>query len=239
MLNLNLLIIDTPFTAITEASIKKNMPGKGYTIVGLNGGIIRTALEECDNELTLVVMGGVILELGPGDIPPLQKLSEFHICAARSQVYSDHPTLSRFYSYTESPCNQGQVDLGIFIINPKLWTTIPDRDAGALRDKKLMKMPRYMNHKTDTLVSNCLSPYEALKYGMLGYMASAFNYLDILQKGSATTIEGYAYRLDKLAEYSDDPEIKILALKPSITKLRERLFIAQRYQDGRRDFNQT
>ena len=228
MLSLNLLIIDTPFTAITEASIKKNMPGKGYTIVSLNGGIIRTALEECGNNLTLVVMGGVILELGPGDLPPIKKPSEFHICAARSQVYSDHPTLSRFYSYTDSPCNRGQVDLGVFIINPKLWTAIPDRDAGALRDKKLMTMPRYMNHKTDTLVSSCLSPYDALKYGMLGYMASVFNYVEILHRGRATTIEGYAYRLDKLAEYSEDPEIQSLGLKPSITKLRQRLSVAQR-----------
>lgn len=237
MLNLNLLIIDTPFTAITEASIRKNMPGKSYVIVQNNGGLIRTALQESENMITLVVVGGVILEIGPGDLPPLKKLSQYHICAARSQVYSDHPTLSRFYKYTDNTCNVGQVDLGIFIINPKMWTEIPERDAGSLRDKKLLKMPRYMNHKTDTLVDSCISPYDALKYGMLGYMASVFNYLDILNRGSATTIEGYAYRLDKLAEYSDDPDIQILGGKPRINKTRQRLFIAQRYTDDRRDNN--
>lgn len=237
MLGLNILIIDTPFTAITEASIRKNMPGKGYVIVANNGGLIRTALQEAEGQITLVVRGGVILEIGPGDLPPIKKLSQYHICAARAQVYSDHPKLSRFYDYTDTDCNQGQIDLGIFIINPKMWATIPERDEGSLRDKSILKMPRYMNHKTDTLVRSCISPYDALKYGMLGHMASVYNYLDILHRGSATTIEGYAYRLDKLAEYSEDPAIQFLGGKPRITKTRQRLFEAQRYQDDRRDNN--
>ena len=143
MLGLKLLIIDTPWTAITEASIRQNWPDKDYEITtGDMATIISNALHCAEGEITMVVRGGVVLEINAGDLPPLSKLKNYHLCAARSQVYSDHPSLSRFYDYTETNRNKGHFDLSVFIINPAMWGDVPEKTRGILRDKKILCMPR-------------------------------------------------------------------------------------------------
>lgn len=203
MLNLNLIILEVnPFTALTEESIRKNMPGIGYTIARVSPkGILNTALDVADGKISFVVMSGVVLDIKDGDLPPLSVIKQYHLCAARNQVYADHEQLSRFYNYLDRPANKKELGLDVFIINPAMWDNIPDKDAGALKDKKLLSMPRYMNHKTDELIDTCVSSYEALKYGMLGQQAAVHNYRSCLEKGSASVIERYAYCFEKLSPY--------------------------------------
>ena len=205
MLNLNLIILEVnPFTALTEESIRKNMPGAGYTIARVNSkGVLNTALDVAEGKISFVVMSGVVLDIKDGDLPPLRVIQQYHLCAARNQVYADHEQLSRFYNYLDRPANKKELGLDVFIINPAMWDTVPDKDAGALKDKKLLSMPRYMNHKTDELIDTCVSSYEALKYGMLGQQAAVHNYRSCLEKGTASVVERYAYCFEKLSPYLD------------------------------------
>lgn len=205
MLNLNLIIIKVnEFVGLTEASIRKNMPDVSYTVVDMQPcGILGTALNASDGKISFVVASGVVLNIQAGDLPPLASINKYHLCAARNKVYCDHEKYTRFYSYVNDAANKRELDLNVFIINPTLWGVAPEQDKGSLRDKRILVMPRYMNHKQDALVETCLSPYEALKYGMLGEHAAVLNYNKCLESGAASLIERYAYCFDKLAPYLD------------------------------------
>lgn len=238
MLNLNLIILEVnDFVGLTEASIQKQLPGTSYTVQQLGPkGVLNTALNLAEGKLSLVVTSGVVFNLKDGDLPPLAVLKKYHLCAARSMVYSDHDKYKQFYSYVDKDVNPKQLDLNVFLINPAMWDSVPDKDAGALRDKKLLAMPRYMNHKTDELIETCVSPYEALKYGMLGEHAAILNYRKCLEEGRATVIERYAYCFDKFRPYVDllnKPQRDIclsLADKTTIAPMRSKMADALGYR---------
>lgn len=238
MSNLNNVIIFeiNSFVELTKASIERSMPGVPYTVIRpKRGSFIAEALNASDNKISLVVSSGVVVRITEGDLPPLSTLRQYHICAAREQVYSDHSKYAKFYSYLDRTANKKAIDLNVFIINPEKWSVIPEVDAGAIRDKKILAMPRYMNHKADDLVETCISPYEALKYGMLGQHAAILNYRRILEKGFASTIESYAYCLDALSEYCNslpEKEKKIcldLVNRTTISNTRKKLSKALGY----------
>lgn len=203
MSDLKVIILEiNKFTSITEESLKACMPGVPYKIVKPSkNGFISTALAHSEGHLCLVVTSGIALFLKEGDLPSIETLRKYHLCASRGQVYSDNKKYVRFYKYLDKDPNPKGLDLSIFIINPAMWPETPQSDKGILQDKKLLAMPRYMNHRVDDLVKKCLSPYAALKYGMLGEQAAVLNYRECLESGSASTIERYAYCFDKLEPF--------------------------------------
>lgn len=231
MSDLEILILDcNPLTPITTTSIKKNMPRAKFKVVKCGKSKIGTAVANTTKP-TLVVTGGLALNIRQGDIPAYDTLHKYDMCVSRLGVYTDHPRLSEVYNITSNPIGKGHIDLSIFIINPARWYELPNTDAGALRDKKILYMPRYINHKTDTLVKDCIGSYEAFHYGMMGEDASVFNYIPNLLSGSATPIETFAYCFDKLEEYVDELEDeqkqKVLGLasksKARIATMRKKL----------------
>lgn len=229
MFPLKIAILDTgEFTGLTEQSIKVNLPDAEYWVhmADSSKSLLENAYLAAEGELTLVVLGGIVLELTTADIPPVDVLKQYHLAAPRSAVFSDHGTLGRFYSYVEGEYHKKLADLSICIINPEMWGDTP---TFKLSDKRILAMPRYMDHKTDILVTNGISPYQALKYGMLGEQAAVFNYLPLLTSGEATPIERYAYNLNKLRKYtdllSDEAKAKIETIigPESIVGMRDKL----------------
>lgn len=198
---LEILVLDcNDFTALTVNSIKKNMPRTKYKVVKCGKSKVGTALSNITG-ITLVVTGGLVLNIRQGDLPPENKLKNYALCLSREGVYVDHPKHSLSYSLIDSPINKGFVDLSIFVINPDKWYEIPTKDSGILSDKKCLYMPRYINHKHDVLIKDCIGSYEAFKYGLAGETAAVYNYLPCLLSGKATPIETFAYCFDKLEEY--------------------------------------
>lgn len=229
---LEILILDcNEFTALTVNSIRKNMPRAKYKIVKPGASKIGTALINATGP-TLVVTGGIVLDIKHGDLPSEDKIKQYAICLSREGVYSDHPKHSETYKLINSKISKGVMDLSIFIINPDKWYEIPNTDSGILGRKKCLYMPRYINHKSDVLVKDCIGGYEAFKYGMAGETAAAYNYLPNLLSGKATPIETFAYCFDKLDEYKEGlPEdayntVTSLAAKTTkrISKMRKELF---------------
>ena len=190
--------------AITINSIKKNMPDWNYTVVKLEGPIVRTALKIC-NKPTLVVESGVVLNIQDGDIPPLDKLNNYHMAISREYVFADHDRLCGSYQvlYGKVP-NGGIIDLSVFIINPSKWETIPDKDSGFWQDIKTIKIPRYMNHSTDVLIKEAVSAKDCFDYSVLGEAASIYNYIKCFEAGQVNSSEKIAYCLEKYLDYLDN-----------------------------------
>lgn len=232
MSNLEILILEAnELTPLTVNSIKKNMPRVKYKVVKAGKSKVGTALANCSKP-TLVVTSGLVLNIRQGDIPPEEKINEYDICVSRMGVYVDHPKHSTVYSLIDTPMHKGFIDLSIFIINPANWYEIPSSDAGMLKNKKCLYMPRYINHKHDPIVKDCIGSYEAFRYGMSGESAAVYNYIPHLLSGKATPIETFAYCFDKVAEYAEGlPEPlkeKVLNLgnktKVRVGKMRKRLY---------------
>lgn len=203
MSDLEILILEAnELTALTVNSIKKNMPRAKYKVVKCGASKVGTAVSNCTKP-TLVVTSGLVLNIRQGDIPPLEKINNYDICVSRMGVYVDHPKHSTTYSLIDSPLTKGFVDLSIFILNPKNWFEIPQTDSGFLSTKKCLYMPRYINHKHDPLIKDCIGSYEAFRYGLSGESASVYNYLPHLLSGKATPIETFAYCFDKVAEHAE------------------------------------
>lgn len=232
MSDLEILILESnELTALTVNSIKKNMPRAKYKIVKCGSSKVGTAISNCTKP-TLVVTSGLVLNIRQGDIPPLEKINNYDICVSRMGVYVDHPKHSTTYSLIDSPLNKGFVDLSIFILNPKNWFEIPETDSGFLSTKKCLYMPRYINHKHDPLIKECIGSYEAFRYGLSGESASVFNYLPHLLSGKAAPIETFAYCFDKVAEYAEglpeEAKRRVLKLgnktKVRVGKMRKALY---------------
>lgn len=217
MLSLNVLIIDNEYAGITEQSIQENMPGVQYCVAPLmKEGIIRTALENSDGQITLVFVGGVVVEMKEHDIPGMAELKNTHLCAANSGVFLGDKRNEKFYDYIDLASPPDAIDLDVFIINPGKWKKWPRKDAGALRKKRVTIMPRYMNHKWDDLIDTCVSPFCALEFGMYGLHCSVYNYVKLFDREKLSVLERYAYRFDRVVEYldrvSDEVRDRILAL---------------------------
>lgn len=198
MLNLLILNTDKELTKLTVNSIKQNMPEWQYDIVNCELHTeLQTALNNID-DITLVVKSGVCLELKSGDLAPYDTLFRYHLCATREGVYTDNKKYRGQYNLINKDMNLGVMNLDIFIMNPHMdWSNFK------LADKKILAMPRYLNHKQDVLTNNVLSPYGALNYGILGESAAVLNYVDNIKTGEATIEESYAYNFDKLEEYTE------------------------------------
>ena len=205
MLPLKLIILDTPFTPLTVQSMRDNLPNREYTVVSNYDcdNVFGEALDAADGEMSFVVLGGVILEPRKDDLPPMEELDRYHLCAAQDGVFVDDPKVARFYDYVDSDVTPGKISADVFIINPRRWKKKPKRATGVLRNKRVLHMPRYMNHKHDVLIDTCVSPYQALEYGMLGAHASVFNYIPLFNKTRLSVLERWAYRFDKVLEYVD------------------------------------
>ena len=196
MENTILVVESNSLTALTVNSIKRNMPGWNYEVVQEGQGLIDTALRHC-SDVTLVVKSGIILDLKEGDLPPISTLEKYALCAARDCVWADHSGHRHVYGLIgQGTGANDRMDLSIFIINPALWDAVPEFDEGALKDKKVLRMPRCMNHKEDLLIAESLSAKHVLEYGMLASRASVFNYTNVFLSGEANGNQMLAYPLE-------------------------------------------
>ena len=152
-------------------------------------------------ETTLVVKSGVALNIKKKDIPPKEAFDKYPISVSKRYVYSDNPRLAPMYSNLKDMGSHAAVDLSVTIINPSLWDDIPETDSNVLNKKKRLRIPRYMNHKTDPLNASVVCGKDALVYGMLGEKAAIWNYIPNLWSGEATVSESYAYCFDKLEPF--------------------------------------
>lgn len=232
MSSLKILILETNplLTQLTINSIRKNTPRANWKVVKCGKSKIGTALANA-TEPTLVVTSGLVLNIKHADLPPIETVQKYHVCASRSGVYSDHKSQAKNYEMMGISMSTGHIDLSVFIINPDKWYEIPASDVRILNEKKILYMPRYMNHRTDPLISTCINCMEAVKYGMGSEHAAVLNYVPHLLTGKATVRETYAYAFDRLEEYCDglDPRIRdnVLQLadksKVRISKMRRKL----------------
>lgn len=204
MMPLPILVVKCDSLAsITENSIKANMPDWEYKVVPYENGFIPTALNNIDT-LTLVVRSGVILNLKEKDLPATEMLEKYDICISKDTVFGDHPMHKEIYRAIGKEDRKQIVDLSVFIINPTNWNSIPKSDSNILQKVKRLKMPRYMNHKTDVLVKHTLTAKTAVDYGMLAEQASIFNYVPIYKTGKVNGNQMLAYALEKVLPYTDN-----------------------------------
>lgn len=189
-------------SALTVNSIQQNMPDWSYEVVSYDKGFIRTALKNT-NEITLCVKSGVILDIKDGDLPDINKLKNYDIALSREGVFTDDPKNKHVYGLIKSSITKKTMDLSIFIINPSRWIKIPATDAGVLGKVKRLRMPRFMNHKTDIIVARAIGGRCALTYGMLAEEASAFNYTPIFDIGKANGNEMLAYALERALPFTE------------------------------------
>jgi len=189
-------------SALTVNSIQQNMPDWSYEVVSYDKGFIRTALKNTD-EITLCVKSGVILDIKDGDLPDINKLKNYDIALSREGVFTDDPKNKHVYGLIKSSITKKTMDLSIFIINPSRWIKIPATDAGVLGKVKRLRMPRFMNHKTDIIVARAIGGRCALTYGMLAEEASAFNYTPIFDIGKANGNEMLAYALERALPFTE------------------------------------
>ena len=216
------LVLKNNYTALTVNSIKQNMPDAEYKVVSVEGGKIPTALKHC-KELTMVIMGGIVLNIKEGDLPPIEKLKKHHLAMSREAVFADHSRWRKNYSLIKSRLHEGVVDMSIFIINPEKWKTVPKDDSNFILGKKIMYMPRYMNHRDDPTLGTCMGGSDVLSYGSLGEDASVHNYLTHLYSGEANVRDTFGCCFDKLLPFTEgleDKERKIVERLGNLTKVR-------------------
>ena len=196
-----LILENNDFTALTVNSLKTCIPDAEYKIIVRQEKIspLEQALRHYD-DLTFVIQSGIVLELKQGDLPPEEKLRKYHIGASKQAVFAEHETKAHHYKFIGSRLHAGVVDTSLFIINPEMWET---KTECKLSDKKLLKMPRYMNHRSDPTLGTCMGGYEILKYASLGEDASVFNYIEHLMSEKADVRETMGYCFDKLLPYTD------------------------------------
>lgn len=216
------LVIENEFTALTVNSIKQNMPDAKYLTAPMGEGRIQTALKLC-TEPTMVVTGGIILNIKEGDLPDPKVLETKHLAMSREAVFADHPRWKRNYELIKSRLHDGVVDMSIFIINPVKWKKIPKKDINFLLGKKILYMPRYMNHRDDPTLGTCMGGKDILAYASLGEDASVHNYLTHLYSGKADVRETFGCCFDKLLPYTeglDEREKEIVEKLGNLTKVR-------------------
>jgi hypothetical protein len=162
-------------------------------------GVIATALNNADG-ITMCVRGGIVLDIKSEDLPPDDRLSGFHISLAKRGVYVDNPNHDQIYNLAGANITHGTWDLDVIIVNPAMWDAVPEQDAGSLRDKKILKMPRYMNHRVDRVAERVVPASELARYGVLGHEASVLNYVGVLTHGLYGAAR-YAYALDRVSPF--------------------------------------
>tara|TARA_R100000664_G_C2753332_1_gene140716 strand:+ start:1378 stop:2112 length:735 start_codon:yes stop_codon:yes gene_type:complete len=227
--NLKVLILEeNNLLKLTTNSLDINNPEITYRVISKDKMLesrIATVLNNTD-EITLVIKSGLIVNLKNKDLPSKSKLNKYHMAVSRYGVFTDHERIKQHYQYISEEINKKVLDLAIFIINPKKWKTAPEKDSGALRDKKLLYMPRYMNHKDDILFrEESTAAIDAFNYGVLGEQALVHNYLNPIYRKNINILEIYAYCFDKLLPYlkgvpkKETDRITLLANK-TLTKIK-------------------
>ena len=208
MLNLKtlkvLILEENNLLKLTTNSLDANNPEITYRVINKDKMIesrIATVLNNTD-EITLVIKSGLIVNLKNKDLPSKSKLNKYHMAVSRYGVFTDHKRIKQHYQYSSEKINKKVLDLSVFIINPKKWETVPEKDSGVVRDKKLLYMPRYMNHKDDILFKEeSTAAIDAFNYGVLGEQALVHNYLGPIYRKNINILEIYAYCFDKLLPY--------------------------------------
>ena len=196
---LDYLVLETnELSALTVNSIRQHDPSADIRCVPAEESFVGTALRH-SNRLTMVLKSGVVWRGSSSDIP--EPVQNYALCASEYAVFADNDNLSHIYELKGSPLAGGMKDLSIFIINPDLWDEVPDTDKGVLQGKRLLKMPRYMNHREDELVTEGLPAHNCLYYGVLGINSLALNYVNCLLNKSASVTETLAYVFDHLEPY--------------------------------------
>ncbi|MEC8230560.1 MAG: hypothetical protein VX061_03870 [Pseudomonadota bacterium] len=196
---LDYVVIETnALAALTINAINEHDPGAKVTCVPRGKSFIGTALQH-STQTTMVLKSGVVWRGSSSDVPEVA--NNYALCASEYAVFADNNNLNHIYALKDSPLALGIKDLSIFIINPELWDSIPETDSGALKDKRTLNMPRYMNHSEDELIADGLPAHECLYYGVLGVNSLALNYVDCLRNRSASVTETIGYLFDHLTPY--------------------------------------
>lgn len=199
-MNPKILIRENAWSAITVDSIKANMPDWEPVLVKRDAaGVVATALNNADG-ITMCVRGGIVLDIKDEDLPPDDRFSGFHISLAKRGVYVDNPNHDQIYNLAGANITHGTWDLDVIIVNPDMWDAVPEQDAGSLRGKKILKMPRYMNHRVDRVAERVVPASELARYGVLGHEASVLNYVGVLTHGLYGAAR-YAYALDRVSPF--------------------------------------
>ncbi|HCD67670.1 MAG TPA: hypothetical protein DEQ56_04245 [Bacteroidetes bacterium] len=210
--------------ALTINSINKNMPGWQYKVVPFKDGYIPTALNNT-NELTLCVRSGVILNIQEGDMPGPELLDDYHIAISREGVFTDNKRQKHIYGLIgKDKITKKAIDLSVFLINPSRWDVVPLSDQGVLGQVRRLRMPRFMNHKSDPIVAKSISGYVALDYGLLSCQASIHNYIPVFLKGEANGNEMLSYALELALPLLDGlPEKERLKVEAVASKTHKRM----------------
>ena len=196
---LDYLVLETnELAALTINAINQHDPGATIRCVPTGESFVGTALKH-STKLTMVLKSGVVWRGSSSDIPDVA--INYPLCASEYAVFADNDKLSHIYQLKGSPLALGMKDLSIFLINPELWDDIPETDKGILKDKRILNMPRYMNHREDELVSDGLAAHDCLYYGVLGLNSLALNYVTCLRNRTASVTETLAYPFDHLTPY--------------------------------------
>lgn len=196
---LDYVVLETNELApLTINALNQHDPGATITCVPAGESFIGTALQH-STRTTMVLKSGVVWRGSSSDVPEVA--SNYALCASEYAVFMDNWDQNHIYELKGSRLAYGIKDLSIFIINPDLWDYVPETDKGVLRDKRILKMPRYMNHSEDELVADGLPAHQCLYYGVLGVNSLALNYVDCLCDRSASVTETMAYLFDHLTPY--------------------------------------
>ena len=143
MSSLETIVIDcNELTPITVNSIRKNMPRAKYKVVKEGKSKIGTAVANCDKP-TLVVTGGIVLNIRHGDVPSIEKIKQYHLCKQTGSVCR-YPKHSSVYKLIGSPITKGFIDLSILLLilkNGMRFQTL----IAAYWEIKVLYMPRYFN----------------------------------------------------------------------------------------------
>jgi len=194
---------ENDLTPLTVNSIKANMPNWTYKVVPAEKSKVGVALKNI-SDTSLIVKSGVVLKVKEGDLPSKERLKNYHMALSRFFVFYNHDRLKGAYANKlEGPINPNIIDMSVFIINPNMWTDIPETDVGIFADKKKLYMPRYMNHRNDILMEECLSARDCNTYGILAESACVLNYVGTILKGSINISERFAYPFDEVNKYTD------------------------------------
>lgn len=183
---------------LTINALNQHDPGATITCVPAGESFIGTALQH-STRTTMVLKSGVVWRGSSSDVPEVAK--NYDICCSEYAVFMDNWDFNHIYELKGSRIARGVKDLSMFIINPDLWDYVPDTDKGILRHKRILNMPRYMNHAEDELIADGLPAHQCLYYGVLGVNSLALNYVDCLCDRSASVTETMSYLFDHLTPY--------------------------------------
>ena len=230
---LDYLVLETnELSALTINSITQHDPGANIRCVPVGESFVGTALKHSDR-LTMVLKSGVVWRGSSADIPKSAK--DYAVCVSEYAVFADNDKVNHIYELKGSPLALGIKDLSIFIINPEMWNEIPETDKGVLQGKRLLTMPRYMNHREDELIVEGLPAHDCLYYGVLGTSALTLNYVNCLLTKSASVTETIGYVFDHLKPYVNGlDKSDIYFIKKIANKTRSRVGVLR---DGLAEIN--